>query len=233
MIRSPSFVAPMVPARHSIWTDYLSKVSDEWKTKVGSARRLHGRKAWAARATKACRGLCATDQGIDRLRRIRVCEEEQDERTRSVKNKDGQYPKPDNDTFQAAAAYADWTHAPGFYQIMTNRRERTRWPIAASSLHFAAYRPGQAAECRRKCMKFFEWSFKNGDKMAEELDYVPLPDSVTKLIVERLEVRGQGRRRQGSLELIRTRAACCRHRTKSARRRSRNFDPRPAFHWEE
>ena len=91
-----------------------------------------------------------------------------------VQNKDGQYPKPDNETFQAAAAYADWKNAPGYYQIITNSPGKTSWPIAATSfilVHVKQDKPQNAAEV----LKFFDWSFKNGQKMADELDYVPLP----------------------------------------------------------
>ena len=98
-----------------------------------------------------------------------------------MQNKDGQYPKPDNATFQAAAAYADWAHAPGYYQIITNSPGKDSWPIAATSfilLHTTQAKPENALQV----MKFFDWSFKNGDKMAEELDYVPLPSNLTNMI---------------------------------------------------
>ena len=94
-----------------------------------------------------------------------------------VQNKEGQYPKPDNDTFQAAAAYADWKNAPGYYQIITDSPGKTSWPIAATSfilLHVKQDKPQNAAEV----LKFFDWSFKNGQKMADELDYVPLPPAL-------------------------------------------------------
>jgi phosphate transport system substrate-binding protein len=94
-----------------------------------------------------------------------------------VQNKEGQYPKPDNDTFQAAAAYADWKSAPGYYQIITNSPGKDSWPIAATSfilMHKTQDKPQNAHEV----LKFFDWSFRNGQKMAEELDYVPLPSEL-------------------------------------------------------
>jgi phosphate transport system substrate-binding protein len=94
-----------------------------------------------------------------------------------VQNKDGQFPAPSNETFQAAAAYADWKNAPGFYQIITNSPGKDSWPIAASSfilLHTKNDKPQNAMQV----MRFFDWSFRNGQKLAEELDYVPLPGAL-------------------------------------------------------
>lgn len=98
-----------------------------------------------------------------------------------VQNKEGAYPAPEDDSFQAAAAFADWKNAPGFYQILTDQPGKTSWPITGASfilMHVQTDKP-QNAEA---VLKFFAWSFKNGGKMATELDYVPLPDSLTGLI---------------------------------------------------
>src|SRR4029077_13251156 len=76
-----------------------------------------------------------------------------------------------------AAAYADWKHAPGYYQIITNSPGKDSWPIAATSfilMHKVQDKPDNAEQV----LKFFDWAFKNGQKMAEELDYVPLPQSL-------------------------------------------------------
>jgi len=98
-----------------------------------------------------------------------------------VQNKDGQFVQPDDATFQAAAAYADWKSVPGFYQILTNQPGKTSWPITGASfilLQAKQDKPQNAAEV----MKFFDWAFKNGQAMAGDLDYVSLPDTVTKEI---------------------------------------------------
>jgi phosphate transport system substrate-binding protein len=100
-----------------------------------------------------------------------------------VQNKDGQFVQPDDVTFQAAAAYADWKAAPGFYQILTNQPGKTSWPITGASfilMHAKQDKPQNAAEV----LKFFDWAFKNGQKMADELDYVAMPDTVTKVIAD-------------------------------------------------
>jgi phosphate transport system substrate-binding protein len=162
------------------FTDYLSKVSDDWKTKVGSSTAV----AWPEGVGgKGNEGVAAYVQRIKgSIGYVEYAYAKKNNMAYTlVQNKDGQYPKPDNNTFQAAAAYADWVHAPGFYQIITNSPGKDSWPIAATSfilLRTTQDKPENAAAV----MKFFDWSFKNGDKMAEELDYVPLPDALTKLI---------------------------------------------------
>jgi phosphate transport system substrate-binding protein len=101
--------------------------------------------------------------------------------TASVQNKDGQFVQPDDDSFAAAAAYADWKTAPGFYQILTDQPGKTSWPITGASfilMYAKPDKPGNAAEV----LKFFDWAYKNGKAMATELDYVPMPDPVVKIV---------------------------------------------------
>ena len=165
-----------------IWTDYLSKVSDEWKTKVGSSTAV----AWPEGVGgKGNEGVAAYVQRIKGS--IGYVEYAYAKKNRmayaSVQNKDGAFVEPDDATFQAAAAYADWKAAPGFYQILTNQPGKTSWPITGASfilLHVKQDKPQNAAEV----LRFFDWSFRNGQKMAEELDYVPIPESVTKVIAD-------------------------------------------------
>ena len=163
-----------------IWTDYLSKVSDEWKSKVGSSTAV----AWPEGVGgKGNEGVAAYVQRIKGS--IGYVEYAYAKRNKmsyaSVQNKDGQFVQPDDATFQAAAAYADWKSVPGFYQILTNQPGKTSWPITGASfilLQAKQDKPQNAAEV----MKFFDWAFKNGQAMAGDLDYVSLPDTVTKEI---------------------------------------------------
>ena len=165
-----------------IWTDYLSKVSDEWKSKVGSSTAV----AWPEGVGgKGNEGVAAYVQRIKGS--IGYVEYAYAKRNKmayaSVQNKDGQFVAPDDATFQAAAAYADWKSAPGFYQILTNQPGKTSWPITGASfilLHVKQDKPQNAAEV----LKFFDWALHNGQKMAAELDYVPIPEGVTKVIAE-------------------------------------------------
>jgi phosphate transport system substrate-binding protein len=90
---------------------------------------------------------------------------------------------PDDDTFQAAASHADWKGAPGFYQILTDQPGKTSWPITGTSFILMQVRqdkPQSGAEV----LKFFDWALKNGQKMAVELDYVPMPESVISVIAD-------------------------------------------------
>jgi phosphate transport system substrate-binding protein len=158
------------------FTDYLSKVSPEWKEKVGSATAV----AWPEGVGgKGNEGVASYVQRIKgAIGYVEYAYAKKNNMSYAlVQNKDGQYPKPSNETFQAAAAYADWKNAPGYYQIITNSPGADSWPIAATSfilLQKVQDKPTSGAEV----LKFFDWSFKNGQKMAAELDYVSLPDSL-------------------------------------------------------
>jgi phosphate transport system substrate-binding protein len=155
------------------FTDYLSKVSPEWKDKVGSGTAVSWPEGVGGKGNE---GVAAYVQRIKgSIGYVEYAYALRNKMTHAlVQNKDGQFPAPSNETFQAAAAYADWKNAPGFYQIITNSPGKDSWPIAASSfilLHTKQDKPQNAMQV----MKFFDWSFRNGQKLAEELDYVPLP----------------------------------------------------------
>ena len=162
-----------------IWTDYLSKVSPEWKEKVGASTAV----AWPEGVGgKGNEGVSAYVQRIKGS--IGYVEYAYAKKNKmnvgSVQNKDGAFVKPEDDTFQAAAAYADWK-APGMYQILTNQPGKNSWPITGASfilMHTKQDKPQNAAEV----LKFFQWAYKNGGKLAEELDYVPMPESVSKIV---------------------------------------------------
>jgi phosphate transport system substrate-binding protein len=155
------------------FTDYLSKVSPEWKDKVGSATAVSWPEGVGGKGNE---GVAAYVQRIKgAIGYVEFAYAKKNNMSYAlVQNRDGQYPKPDSATFQAAAQYADWKSAPGFYQIITNSPGSTSWPIAATSfilLHVRQDKPQSAAEV----LKFFDWALKNGQKMADELDYVALP----------------------------------------------------------
>ena len=165
-----------------VWTDYLSKVSDEWKSKVGASTAVSWPEGVGGKGNE---GVAAYVQRIKgSIGYVEYAYAKRNKMTHaSVQNKDGQFVQPDDSTFQAAAANADWNNAPGFYQILTNQPGKNAWPITSASfifMHVRQDKPQNAAEV----LKFFDWSFHNGQKLAEELDYVPLPDAVTKVIAE-------------------------------------------------
>lgn len=170
-----------------IWTDYLSKVSPEWKTKVGAGTAV----AWPEGVGgKGNEGVAAYVQRIKgSVGYVEYAYAKKNRMTHgAVKNRDGQFVQPDDDSFQAAAAFADWKNAPGFYQILTDQPGRQSWPISGASfilMHEKQDKPESAAEV----LKFFDWAMKNGQKMASELDYVPIPDAVVKVINDAWKAR--------------------------------------------
>ena len=165
-----------------IWTDYLSKVNPEWKTKVGSSTAV----AWPEGVGgKGNEGVAAYVQRIKGS--IGYVEYAYAKRNKmshgAVQNREGQFVQPDDETFQAAAAFADWKNAPGFYQILTDQPGKASWPITGASfilMHAKQDKPQNAAEV----LRFFDWALKNGQKMATELDYVPMPDAVIKVVAD-------------------------------------------------
>ena len=165
-----------------LFTDYLSKVSPEWKDKVGSSTAV----AWPEGVGgKGNEGVSSYVQRIKgAIGYVEYAYAKKNKMTyTALQNREGTYVLPDDSKFQAAAAYADWKNAPGFYQILTHQPGKDSWPITGASfilMQKAQDKPANAQEV----LKFFDWSFKNGQKMAEELDYVPLPNSLVAMIAD-------------------------------------------------
>ena len=161
-----------------IFSNYLSKVSTEWKDKVGVGTALQ----WpVGLGGKGNEGVSAFVQRLPgSIGYVEYAYAKQNKLTYVLlKNADGKFVSP-NDTAFKAAAGADWTKS-AFYEILTEQHGKDSWPISGATfilMHKVQDKPEQAAEV----LKFFEWSYKNGAKMASELDYVPLPDSLIKLI---------------------------------------------------
>ncbi|HZV54383.1 MAG TPA: phosphate ABC transporter substrate-binding protein PstS [Rhodocyclaceae bacterium] len=162
-----------------IFTNYLSKVSDEWKTKVGEGTAVQ----WpVGLGGKGNEGVAAFVQRMPgSIGYVEYAYAKQNKMTHAMmQNSSGAFVGPDDVTFKAAAAGADWAKS-AFYQILTNQPGKDSWPITGATfilMHKVQDKPAQAVEA----LKFFEWSYKNGGKMADDLDYVPMPDSVVKLI---------------------------------------------------
>jgi phosphate transport system substrate-binding protein len=89
--------------------------------------------------------------------------------------------EPSSETFQAAASNADWTHAKGFYMVLTDQPGKDSWPITGANF-ILVYKQQAKPDTARAVLKFFDWSYRNGAKMAEKLDYIPMPDKVVKLV---------------------------------------------------
>jgi len=98
-----------------------------------------------------------------------------------LQNHDGNFVDPTSENFQAAAANADWAHAPGYYLVLTDQPGANAWPISGASF-ILMYKNQAKPEVAEAVLKFFDWSYNNGGKMAESLDYVPIPKSVVSLV---------------------------------------------------
>jgi phosphate transport system substrate-binding protein len=162
-----------------IFTNYLSKVSEEWKTKVGEGTAVQ----WpAGLGGKGNEGVSAFLQRVPAsIGYVEYAYAKQNKLAHVVlKNAAGSFVAPDDKTFKAAAAGADWAKE-NFNVLLTNQSGKDAWPISGATfilVHKMQDKPAQGTEV----LKFFDWSYKNGAKMADELDYVPLPDSLVKLI---------------------------------------------------
>ena len=160
------------------FTNYLSKVNAEWKEKVGEGKAVN----WPTGAGgKGNEGVAAFVGRLpNSIGYVEYAYVKQNKMTfTQLQNKDGVYVSPDDETFKAAAAGADW--AKSFYQILTNQSGKNAWPITSATfilMHKSQDKPAQAATS----LKFFEWTFKQGDKTAADLDYVPMPDAVKTVI---------------------------------------------------
>lgn len=162
-----------------IFTNYLSKVSAEWKTKVSEGTAVQ----WpTGTGGKGNEGVSAFVQQLPgSIGYVEYAYAKQNKMAYVVmQNAAGSFVSPDDLAFKAAAAGAEWTKS-GFYEILTNQPGKDAWPITGATfilMHKVQDKPQQAAET----LKFFDWAYKNGGKLAEELDYVALPDSLVKTI---------------------------------------------------
>lgn len=163
-----------------LFTDYLSKVNPEFKTKVGAGTALKwptgvggkGNDGVAANVQRIKGAIGYVEWAYAKKNKIAHTQ---------LKNKDGNFIQPDDDNFKAAAANAEWTKTPGFGVVLTDQAGKTSWPITGVS--FILMHKAQAdANKGKEVIKFFDWAFKNGDAAALELDYVPLPDTVVKQV---------------------------------------------------
>jgi phosphate transport system substrate-binding protein len=162
------------------FTDYLSKVSPEWKSKVGSGTAVEWPAGVGAKGNEGVSGNIG--QTRNAIGYVEYAYAKQNKlATTDLVNKAGKTVQPTNEGFQAAAANADWAHAPGYYLILTDQPGEKSWPIVASTF-ILMHKESADKAASAEAVKFFKWAFANGSKMAEELDYIPMPDSVVKLI---------------------------------------------------
>jgi phosphate transport system substrate-binding protein len=160
-----------------IWSNYLSKVSPEWKSKVGEGTSVawpvgvggKGNEGVASYVQRVKGAIGYVEYAYVLQNKMVYCE---------VQNRDGNFVRPSAENFKAVAAGADWSKAPGYYLILTDQPGKDAWPISGATfilMHKTQDKPQTAKEV----LKFFDWAYSpTGDKLADSLDYVPLPDSV-------------------------------------------------------
>ena len=163
-----------------IFTNYLSKVNAEWKSKVGEGTAVNwptgaggkGNEGVAAFVGRLPNSIGYVEYAYVKQNKMNYVQ---------LQNADGGTVSPDDSAFKAAAAGADWNKS--FYQILTNQPGKDSWPITGATfivMHKSQDKPAQAATA----LKFFDWAYKGGDKTASDLDYVPMPDAVKATILK-------------------------------------------------
>ena len=161
-----------------IFTNYLSKVNPDWKAKVGEGPAVN----WPTGAGgKGNEGVSAFVMRLpNSIGYVEYAYAKQNKMSHVLlKNRDGQFVAPDDLNFKAAAAGADWSKS--FYQVLTEQPGKDSWPLTGATfilMHKAQDKPAQAGTA----LKFFEWAYTSGDKMATELEFVALPDAVKALV---------------------------------------------------
>jgi phosphate transport system substrate-binding protein len=163
-----------------IFTNYLSKVSPEWKDKVGSSTSVEWPGGIGAKGNEGvANGVMQTKGSIGYVETAYAKQNKLT--TTKMVNKDGKTVEATPDAIMSAAAGADWAKAPGFYMILADEPGAKSWPIAGATFILVPKQPKDIA-ATKEALKFFEWAYKNGDDMAKGLDYIPMPDNVVSLI---------------------------------------------------
>ncbi len=169
-----------------IFTDYLNEVSPLWKEKVGKGAAVK----WPAASSVGGKGNEGVAANVSRVKgAIGYVEYAYAKKNKiphmAMQNRDGQYVNPDDTTFAAAAAGADWFSVPGMGISLVNQKGASSWPITGASFALMYKQPADKA-ASAEVLKYFDWAFKNGKKQALELDYVPLPDALTAQIASKV-----------------------------------------------
>jgi phosphate transport system substrate-binding protein len=162
------------------FTYYLAQVSANWKSDVGAATSVEWPTGLGAKGNEGVSNNVGQTKGSIGYVESAYAKQNKLTTTKMI-NKDGKTVEPVPAAFQAAASNADWNTAPGFYLILTDQPGAASWPITASTFILMHKEPADKA-ASSEALKFFKWAFEKGGKMAEELDYIPMPDNVVKLI---------------------------------------------------
>lgn len=163
-----------------IFTHYLSQVSAEWKSRVGSDTSVKWPTGINGKGNEGVASYVRQQSGA--IGYVEYAYALQNKMVHvQLKNHDGQFVQPTNQSFSAAAANGHWKAEAGFYEILTDEPGKSSWPITGATfilMQQTQERPDHA----KVALSFFDWAYKNGAKSALELDYIPMPDNVVKLV---------------------------------------------------
>jgi phosphate transport system substrate-binding protein len=163
-----------------IFTHYLSQMSPEWKDKVGENTSVQFPIGIGGKGNEGVSAMASRTTGA--IGYVEYAYAKQNKLTYTLlRNKDGQFVSPDSAAFRAAAANADWSKTQDFYLLLTDQPGKDSWPITGATfilLHKQQSKPAVG----REVINFFDWAYQHGDKLADDLDYVPMPDNVVKLV---------------------------------------------------
>jgi phosphate transport system substrate-binding protein len=164
------------------WTDYLTSVSPDWASKVGKGNAVK----WPAASSVGGKGNDGVAANVGRIKGaigyVEYAYVKKNGMTHmQVQNPSGKFVNPEAGAFAAAAEGVDWFSVPGMGVSMVGAKGDKAWPISTASFILLHQQPSDKAQAA-EVLKFFDWAFGNGQKMAADLDYVPLPDSLTTAI---------------------------------------------------
>jgi len=163
-----------------LWTNYLSKMNAEWKAKAGEGTAVEWPTGVGAKGNEGVAGNVA--QTKNSIGYVEYAYAKQNKLTyTALVNPAGKTVQPTMASFQAAAANANWSAEPGYRQILTAQPGDASWPITGATFILIHKKPVDKAAAV-EALKFFTWAFEKGGKMAEELDYIPMPANVVKMI---------------------------------------------------
>jgi len=176
-----------------IFTNYLDKVSPEWHKRVGTDKAV----SWPVGiGGKGNEGVTAYVKRVEgSIGYVEFAYALQNKLTYlQLQNRAGKFVSPTIESFQSAAANADWKNAPGFYLVLTDQPGEASWPITGATF-ILFYKQQADPRTAKTCLDFFAWCFNNGDRQAEKLAYVPMPQSVQELVENswRAQIRSAGR----------------------------------------
>ena len=164
-----------------IFADYLSKVSPEWKAKVGANTSVEWPIGLGGKGNEGVAALTGRTDGAIGYVEYAYVKQNKNLVYALMKNKDGQFVRPESASFQAAASNADWAHAPGYHLLLTDQPGKDSWPISGATF-ILIYKKQDKPEIAKQVLDFFAWAYKSGGALAEGLDYVPMPGKVVDLV---------------------------------------------------